>query len=232
MDQGQVTLRYATAVAIILAVTAMAASAFAESGQYQPPAVPVDPHARLPGVIQFEQFLNKKGITGLNNVKGAPSPAPAQPAQAPAPAPPTDQPIPVSPAVQAAQPVQPAPEPLAPTPAPEPVAFTAPAPPVSAEPAPAPDREAPPPGSAQIPASSSASEPPAAETAIPVAAPAQAAAILYAPPLQPPWWERLLSSREFLYAAGFCLLFVPAAGFAASTIIGRRREERDLALYD
>lgn len=62
--------------------------------------------------------------------------------------------------------------------------------------------------------------------------PAPAAAILYAPPLRPPWWERLLSSRGFLYAAAFCLIVVPVAGFAASGFMSRRREERVLALYD
>jgi len=62
--------------------------------------------------------------------------------------------------------------------------------------------------------------------------PVNDASLLYAPPVRPPWWERLLASREFLYAAIFCLIIVPVGALAASAVIGRRREERDLALYD
>lgn len=209
MDQG--TLRFATAAAIILATVTIAVSAFAESGQYQRPAAPVDSNDRLPAVIQFEQFLDKSGVTGLNNVNGQPGAQPVQPAPM-------------------AQPIQPQPEPVI-------LILTAPA--VSVRSAPPPRRDTAAPVSMHIPASSSASAAGAVETASPasdptaaMAAPAQDAATLYAPPVRSPWWERLLSSREFLYAAAFCLIAAPVAGFAASSLIGRRREERDLALYD
>ncbi len=221
----RITIRYSAAAAAILITAVIAVSAMAESGQYQPPARPVDPNERLPGVIQFEQFLNKNGITGLNTVKGRPAPA------APSHPEPVAQPSPAAEPV--AQPVQSQPAPVVLS-----------APPVAEQPAPVTRREPVAPASAQIPASSSASQALAvedpvtedtaagADSAAPMPAPAQDASILYAPPVRPPWWERLLSSRGFLYAAAFCLIAVPAGAFAASAVMGRRREERDLVLYD
>ncbi|MGE0094090.1 MAG: hypothetical protein AB7M05_05230 [Alphaproteobacteria bacterium] len=211
----RVTIRYSVAAAAILVTVTVAVSAFAESGQYQPPARPVDPNARLPGVIQLEQFLNKNGVTGLNNVRGRP--APATP-------PPSAQPAQVSPPEPVAQPAEPPPEPV--------VLST---PPVADRPAPVTRRETTAPTSAQIPMSSSAGQALVVEDAdadTTTAVPAQDAETLYAPPVRPPWWERLLSSRGFLYTAAFCLIVVPAAVFAASAVMGRRREERDMMLYD
>lgn len=203
-----ITIRYSVAAAVILVTVTVGVSAFAESGQYQPPIHPVDSNDRLPGVIQVEQFLNRNGVTGLNNVKSRPAAA----------APSRPEPV--------AQPVELQPEPVVPS-----------APPASDQPAPAPRRDATAPVSAQVPVSSSAFQAPITEDAhadavVPMVAPGQDAAILYAPPMRPPWWERLLSSRGFLYAAAFCMIAVPAGTFAASAVMGRRREERDLALYD
>ena len=216
MAMDRVTIRYSVAAAAILVTVTIAVSAWAESGQYQPPARPVDPNDRLPGVIQFEQYLIRNGVTGLNKVKGQPAHAAPSPSAQPEPVVPS-QPEPV------AQPVQSQAEPAVLT-----------APPVADRAAPNPRRETRAPAAMQIPESSSASQAPAIDDAGAGVAPmpAQDASILYAPPVRPPWWERLLASRGFLYAAAFCLVVVPAAVFAASAVMGRRREERDLILYD
>ncbi len=204
----RLTVRYSLAAAVILTVVTIAVSAMAESGQYQPPSRPVDPDARLPGVVRLEQFLNRNGVTGLNAVKGQPAVA-AQPAQ-----PAAEQPV---------QPQQPRIETVVLTPPP---AAAAPSQPAVSQP-----RET----------MAAPVNPPMIRIAAPAfndapviadGAPMQDASILYAPPVRAPWWERLLASREFLYTAIFCLIVVPAGALAASTILGRRREERDLALYD
>ena len=203
----KVTVRYSVAAAVILAVVTVAVSAMAESGQYQPPSRPVDPNARLPGVVQLEQFLNRNGVTGLNTAKG--QPAAAQPAQ------------PVT--EQSVQPQQPRIETVILT---QPPAVAAQSQPAAKQPR---ETMAPPanPPMIRIAAPTFNDEPVAA-----AGAPVQDASALYAPPVRAPWWERLLASREFLYTAIFCLIVVPAATLAASAILGRRREERDLALYD
>ncbi|MCX7356403.1 MAG: hypothetical protein NTY59_16615 [Alphaproteobacteria bacterium] len=194
-----ITIRYSVAAAVILATVTIAVSAMAESGQYQPPARPVESSGRLPAVIQLEQTLNRNGVSGLNNVNG-------QPAQA-------------APVAQTVQP-QAAPVVLTPPPA----TFNPPAlAPVRRATVIAPAI----PPMIKVAAPAFADTPPNAD-----GTPAQEAAMLYAPPVRAPWWGRLRSSRGCLYAMAFCLIAVPAAAFTASSVMGRRREERDLALYD
>lgn len=233
---NQTTMRYATAASILLAAMAITASAFAEGGQYQKPAAPVSSGDRLPGVIQLEKFLADHGVTGLDTVRGpsAERPAPpAQPARAAAPAivqpAAAAEPVEETPIAPAAQPATPSAAGMQPIVSPPAQPAAEPSVPRAAESRPADT-------TLNIPAASTAFQAPSIEDQRPAAGDsagaAPDAAVLYAPPVRAPWWERLLASRGFLYATIFCLLVVPAAGFIASGMMSRRREERDLALYD
>lgn len=214
---GQMTIRYATAATILLAVLIMAASAFAESSHDQrPSSAPADPNGRQHAFLPLEPILNRNAA-GPNAMK-APPRAPAQAVM--------DAPVPAAP------PVPPALEPVlsaAPPPASARVAPSV----LSNQPVERSLRREPPPGWAS-PTMIRIAAPAFAQSSSGVdgAAPAPDAAMLYAPPVRSPWWERLLSSRGFLYASAFCLFVVPVAAFAASVVIGRRREERGLAFHD
>lgn len=232
---NQMTMRYATAASILLAAMAITASAFAEGGQYQKPAAPVSSGDRLPGVMQLEKFLADHGVTGLDTVRGpsAERPAPpAQPARAAAPA--IVQPAAAAEPVEET-PIAPAAQPAMPAAGMQPI-VSPPAQPAAESSAPGAVDSRPADTALNIPAASTAFQAPSIEDQRPAAGDsagtAQDAAVLYAPPVRAPWWERLLVSRGFLYATIFCLLVVPAAGFIASGMMSRRREERDLALYD
>ena len=179
---GQMTIRYATATAILLAAMLMAASAFAESSHDQRPSAPVGPNARLHAVIPLEHILNQNAV-GPNVMK-----APAQAVQA--------APVP------GALPVQPAFEPvLLAVPLPLASAHLAPSV-LSNQPAERPLRRELLPGWAS-PTMIRIAAPAFAQTPSSVdgATPARDFAMLYAPPVRSPWWERLLSSRAFLYTA-------------------------------
>ena len=204
-------IRYSVAAAAILVAVTIAVSAMAESGQYQPPSRPVDPNARLPGVIRLEQFLNRNGVTGLNNVKGQPAQPTAQPTAQPAAA----QPAPVT--------AQPQVETVTQAPPVSNASSTSIAVPPRREAIAAPAN----PPMIKIATPAFEDEPVAAD-----GVPVQDASVLYAPPVRAPWWERLLASRAFLYAAIFGLIVVPVCALAGSAVLGRRREERDLMLYD